>query len=60
LPEIVFNLDFSAGSRHKSGCDVTSIDPVSTLRATAFDPKLTVPGRRNLAGGKLDRSVHDG
>ena len=36
---------------------------LSTLlrsRATAIDPKLTVPGRRNPAGGKPDRRLHDG
>ena len=26
--------------------------PCLVLRATAIDPKLTVPGRRNIAGGK--------
>jgi CspA family cold shock protein len=36
---------------HKNARDVISIDLSACNSATAFDQKLTVPGRRNLAGG---------
>jgi CspA family cold shock protein len=50
LPTII-NLAFLAILRHSKPCDVTSFDPCLRYRATAFETKLTEPGRRNIAGG---------